>query len=50
MLVPSQLMKSRKRLAQDIFDTFATHSGLVHDVTEIVLSKWQHLLSCAHDF
>ena len=46
MLVPSQLMKSRKSLAQDVFDTFATHSGLVHDVTEIVcLSKWQHSLS-----
>ena len=27
-------MKGRKRLAREAFDIFATHSGLVHDVTD----------------
>ena len=34
MLVLSSSMKSRKRLDRDVVDAFATHSGLVHDVTE----------------
>ena len=32
MLVRSFPMKSTKRLAPDVFDAFATHSGLVYDV------------------
>ena len=27
-------MKNRKGLARDVFDTFGSHSGLVHDVTD----------------
>ena len=27
-------MKSRKRLARDVFDIFATHTGLVYDVND----------------
>ena len=27
-------MKSRKRLARDVFDTFASYAGLVYDVTD----------------
>ena len=28
------LCKEQKRLARDVFDTFATHFGLVYDVTD----------------
>ena len=46
MLVLSLPMKSRKSLAHDIFSTFATHSGLVRDVTDRLLgTKWQNLWS-----
>ena len=34
MLVRSFQMKSRKGLVRDVFDTFATRSGLVYDVTD----------------
>ena len=34
MLVCSLPLKSRKRLACDVFDTFATHFGFGHDVTD----------------
>ena len=36
MLVHSSLilMKSRKMLARDVFDTFARHDSLVYDVTD----------------
>ena len=34
MLVRFLSMKSRKGLASDVVDTFATHSGLVRDVTD----------------
>ena len=42
-----QQMKSRKRLAHDVFHTFATHAGLVHDVsvTDYLAQNWQHLQS-----
>ena len=33
IFVRSLPTKSRKRLARDVFDTFTTHAGLVHDVT-----------------
>ena len=33
ILVRSLLMKSTKSLLRDVFDIFATHSGLIHDVT-----------------
>ena len=33
MSVRSLQMKSRKRLARDVLHSFASHSGLVHDVT-----------------
>ena len=34
MFTHSPPMKSRKGLARDAFDTFATHAGLVYDVTD----------------
>ena len=34
MLVHSLPTKSRKQLARDVFKSFATHSGLVYDVTD----------------
>ena len=34
MLAQSLPTKSRKRLAHDLFATFATHAGLVHDITD----------------
>ena len=34
MLGRSLPKESRKRLARDVFDTVATHSALVHDVTD----------------
>ena len=33
LLVHSLLMKSKKRLAGNVFDTFAAHSSVVHDIT-----------------
>ena len=29
-------MKTRKRLAEDIMYTFATHAGIIQDVTDLV--------------
>ena len=43
MLVHSLPMKSRKRLARDVFSTFATHSSLVHDAT-VVFSQFLNTL------
>ena len=40
MLVRPLPMKSRKRLARDVIDTFATHSYLVQDVTS---ADWRAL-------
>ena len=34
MLVCSLPKKSRKRLARDVFDNFATSASLAHDVTD----------------
>ena len=34
MLARALQMKSRKMLARDVFDTFATHPGLVYDVID----------------
>ena len=34
MLVRSLPMKSTKSVARDVFDTFATHTGHIHDVTD----------------
>ena len=34
MLVCSIALKSKKGLARDVFDTFATHTDLAHDVTD----------------
>ena len=34
MLARSLPMKSRKRLACDVFDTLATHAGFAHGVTD----------------
>ena len=44
MLVRFLSMKSRKVLASDVFDTFATHSGLVRDVigTYCLVQERQH--------
>ena len=39
MLVRSSLMKSRKRLACDVFDAFATRTGLVNDVIDTAGDK-----------
>ena len=39
MLVRSSLMKSRKRLARDVFDAFVTRAGLVNDVTDTAGEK-----------
>ena len=51
MLVRSLPTKSRKRLARDVFDTFATHARLVYDVIDRLLgTKWQHSRSCFGDF
>ena len=36
-----------KYLARDVFDIFATHSGLVHDVSD---TKWMHSRPCFRDF
>ena len=32
--------EEQKRLARDMFDTFATHSNLVHDITDT--DCWSH--------
>ena len=29
-------IKNRKGMPRDVFNTFATHTGLAHDVTDIV--------------
>ena len=42
MFLHSLPVKSRNELACDLFDTFATHSGLGQ--------KWQHSQSRFHDF
>ena len=44
MLVRFLSMKSRKGLASDVVDTFATHSGLVRDVigTYCLVQERQH--------
>ena len=43
MLLYSLLRKGRKMLAHSIFSTLATHTGLVHDITDRLLgTKWQH--------
>ena len=34
MLVHALLSNCRKMLARDVFDTFVTHAGLVHDVSD----------------
>ena len=34
LLVHSLQMKSKKRLAGNVFETFAAHSSLVHDITD----------------
>ena len=35
MLIHFLRMKSKKRLARDVFNTFATHASLISDVTDI---------------
>ena len=38
-----------KRLSRDVFDTLATHSGFLHDVTErcgLMGTKWQQPVLC----
>ena len=39
MLVHLLPMKSREKLARDVFYTFATHSAFVYDVTETARHK-----------
>ena len=46
MLVRSSLMKSRKRLARDVFDAFATRTGLVNDVIDTAGDKAVALTLC----
>ena len=46
MLIQFSPMKSRKSLAHDVFNTFATHAGHVYDITD----TWQNLQLCLHDF
>ena len=47
MFVCSLPMKSRQRLARDVFDTFATHAGLVCDVTNTdCLTQSGNTLGC----
>ena len=55
-------LKSRKRLARDVLDSFATHAGLVYDVTDTDCwhtqkkkkekgeEKKEHLHLCFRDF
>ena len=40
MLVRSLLTKNIKRLARDVFDTFATNTGVAGDVTDA--DCWTH--------
>ena len=39
-------------MARDVFDTFATHAGLGHEVTDTDCwaGKWRHSRSCFRDF
>ena len=46
MLVCSLQMKGRKRLACDVLDTFATHAGLVYDITDIDWAQNGNTHSC----
>ena len=52
MLVRSSPTKSRKRMVRDVFDAFAIHSDIVHDVTDtdLLSTKWLHSRSCFGDF
>ena len=45
MLALSLPMKSRKRLAPDVFDTFAMHADRGHDVTDIDCSSAGHKMA-----
>ena len=49
MLVRSLPMKSTKRFACDVFDTFSTHADLVYDIIWHS-TKRQSLPSCFRDF
>ena len=49
MLVCALPKKSRKRLAGDVLDTFATRASFVHDVTNTGLKR-QHSRLCFRDF
>ena len=49
MLVCALPKKSRKRLARDVLDTFATRASFVHDVTNTGLKR-QHSRLCFRDF
>ena len=51
MLVHSLPMKSRKEMANNVTDTHATHTSLVHDVKDRLLDiKWQCSWSSFCDF
>ena len=49
MLLYSLPKKSRKRLARDVLDTFATRASFAHDVTDTGIKR-QHSQSCFRDF
>ena len=41
---------SRERLARDVFDTFATHAGLIYDVTDTDRRAQYGKKCCMHFF
>ena len=49
MLVCSLPKKSRKKLARDVLDTFATRASFAHDVLDTGIKR-QHSRSCFRDF